>query len=1364
MRTQLGNFEAALRGGIAMLTLLVATACGGNDPLPSLTVILPEDGGITEADDLDANPSNGIQVRVVVEATGLDDGEVVTLNIEGQDPDTRFVSDGTLVGDAVQITFEVTLFPDPLANPRARVQATARSEALRSDIREYQYLGSSDCQFPQVTAGMGFPAPVDDNYVFTADQDTDGIECGLTYTFPDLTFEVPAGATGRVNLLLDGSPEGSAEIVGNTVTFSGVRANNTTPVGSLVVLEFEADLPGCGATLPGAGRIIVDGCPGPVCRIDSPPGPFLSSADNRLAPPAYGIEVVVATDNSTNGQPFRLFIDGVEVGSANASGGQAVFGPSIATIAAEDGDDVTVGVICRDMGGAETLDERTYTVDRQPCAIAITSPAPGTTFRSADSPIRVTGTTMGEGCTSVEIAGTTLTTGLESWQALVALGSSATQTLTATVTDRAGNTAEASIDINVDTTGAPLLQIVTPAEGAAFNVDGTGGRTADLNPGTTTCEALVEVRCTEAGEEVVLFQGTDTEIARATCEARTGLPDPFVGVATFAEAPIPSVEDGSAFDLTATQTADGVTGRSDALSIRSDCAPPILAFPGPPVCDGTELITPDRDTDEMTPGLQFETCVTTTDDADVSLTVVNEAGTVVSSAGPANPVGGQVCFPDATFPGGGILTIQANSTDAANNPAALTACPVIVGELPNVTILQPTADQNLGPSNDCGGGPGFDLRVRGTSDAAPGSRVTVTLDGVTIAMGSINTGSPNNTFNFCVPASDVRDGLLEVLVVDEGVPGSASFDITIDTTAPTSAIGPITTEAFSRRGGSVDFDFSAVADTDGAALASYEVRCDADPITSEAEWDDAMVMDLATPVVPGSVGTAESLRVEGFRVAVDLTCVVRGVDDGGLLTPLPGAGVDVALEFEEITITSGIVGSTDFGRHAAAVGDVNGDGIDDFLVSSTVPDPTFVSENNRAYLFFGGATGPALTPDVTFEGFVDTTTFGGAFDFRTYLGADVAGIGDFNDDGRNDFAIGMPFGNGVRGTVWVFYGQPSTFTWPATITQTSSTACPPEVDLCILSDDAAALGDDESAFLGWSVAAAGDFDDDGVDDLVISGPGNDFANDGQIYVLLGGNGYTSGTTQNVPDASGMEPDCFHITSTTSTPFLGFSVASAGGSVDGDAFADILFTVSGRSAGSVVRSRGYVVDGRAHTVAGLIDIPSTDWTELLDRSPVTGIITAAPLGDVNGDDDLESGFWGAESAGTVQVFDGSTTGLSAGTSFLRRRQDTNAVNWGNPASGEHPILGTLGDLDGDGTAEMLVGSDAGTPSSLPVADGFYGGADIRTPIARPADFRFTGTPGGRLRVEFVGDVDGDGFNDFLVMDPDAAGGGSVRVLY
>lgn len=92
------------------------------------------------------------------------------------------------------------------------------------------------------------------------------------------------------------------------------------------------------------------------------------------------------------------------------------------------------------------------------------------------------------------------------------------------------------------------------------------------------------------------------------------------------------------------------------------------------------------------------------------------------------------------------------------------------------------------------------------------------------------------------------------------------------------------------------------------------------------------------------------------------------------------------------------------GYAVAAAGDVNGDGADDFVVSALR-----AREGGVAYIVFGGA--PLPDPlDVSALGNRGVKILGQP---RSGLGRSVAGIGDWNDDGYDDVAIGAIEGHTV---------------------------------------------------------------------------------------------------------------------------------------------------------------------------------------------------------------------------------------------------------------------------------------------------------------------------------------------------------------
>ncbi len=169
-----------------------------------------------------------------------------------------------------------------------------------------------------------------------------------------------------------------------------------------------------------------------------------------------------------------------------------------------------------------------------------------------------------------------------------------------------------------------------------------------------------------------------------------------------------------------------------------------------------------------------------------------------------------------------------------------------------------------------------------------------------------------------------------------------------------------------------------------------------------------------------------------------------------------------------------IIGQTagdHFGWSLADAGDVNGDGIGDVLVGA--PD----AGAGKAYLIYGrtswaGVSGQAISAVAS------VVTIAGQNPGDRF-GASVSGIGNVDNAGSSDFAVGAPSYGSSRGRVYLFYGNG---------------AVPSSANQASLFLDGASAGDE----FGFSLAGGGNVNGDAYADFVVGAPA---ANKAYVYTL-----------------------------------------------------------------------------------------------------------------------------------------------------------------------------------------------------------------------------------------------------------------------
>ncbi|MCA0042623.1 Ig-like domain-containing protein [Celeribacter litoreus] len=571
---------------------------------------------------------------------------------------------------------------------------------------------------------------------------------------------------------------------------------------------------------------------------------------------------------------------------------------------------------------------------------------------------------------------------------------------------------------------------------------------------------------------------------------------------------------------------------------------------------------------------------------------------------------------------------------------------------------------------------------------------------------------------------------------------------------------------------------TVVGDNDAPKLASREpheavnyedLRVDLTALASDADIDDSADTLTFEVIVQPESGNA---YIEGGVLVYepDPTIVVEerqivtvSATDRHGASVVKEIKIDVYSMENPGAVVSGSNGGDQAGWSSAIVGDLNGDGVDDFVFSAPAGDFAGHSGNGTAYVVFGSDVG--IDPYLSVDELDGTNGFViGSSDRFADFGSSVANAGDLNNDGIDDLFIGAE----DDGIAHVIYGSSDGFDAQIDVTQLDG------------SNGTTITGIGGVAKNGQNGSGGGDINGDGVDDLVIGAVETFSSDPSSVYVIYGETGGL-GAEFGVDDLDGSNGFTIRENAAQMGIELGQGVSIAG-DVNGDGINDLVITAPELENGTT-----FVVYGSTEGFDANFDL--TEMTPDQGYS-IAGLdfdgrlgVSVSSGGDMNGDgiDDIVLGAHFAGTAGrTYVIFGREGTGL--GDVDIGDLSGSNGfVIYGDETYSQSGYSVSLnGDISGDGIDDLVIGApksgeyprdDSGAAYIIYGSDEGFS-SSINLSLLRAKNGMVIVGAGEDDRVGFSvsngGDINGDGVDDLLIAgynaEADGSRAGEIYVIY
>ncbi len=399
-------------------------------------------------------------------------------------------------------------------------------------------------------------------------------------------------------------------------------------------------------------------------------------------------------------------------------------------------------------------------------------------------------------------------------------------------------------------------------------------------------------------------------------------------------------------------------------------------------------------------------------------------------------------------------------------------------------------------------------------------------------------------------------------------------------------------------------------------------------------------------------------------------------------------------------------------------GDVNGDGYTDLVVGAEGTDVAGGTRDGTVYVFSGATIAGT-------HGVGDALATINGTEPEADFGDEVSASGDVNGDGYADVLVGALFaaaGGTKRGAAYLFSG--------ATLTGTKT-----QLDAM-----ASFAGDEDNDYFASRVSILDDINNDGYDEAGITATDAD-AFKGAAYIFQGG-----------PTLAGAMPlsaAFATIQGENVKDYLGNALASAG-DIDADGTPDVIVGVTCYPGLVDFKGAAFIFSGA--TLSGTITANTTTaYSTIIGAAGERFGVRVAGQGDINGDgrdDVVISALYNANYRGEVFFFDGATI---AG---VKSSADNFSTVIGNADKDDMYQVSGIGDFNGDGRADILIGANGVAADANDGAAYVFSGADLAGPKTVADAFATIAAAAGSVAqlgnsVSGGGDVNGDGVPDFAV---------------